>query len=146
MLSLHKLTQEIAVHHGAGNSEQFAGRYSKHGVALCRRLERLFRILRSGEPSLAVAPYPGQLFCGRLERRLRDADLAAVIDAVSRDGGGKAGSRERMNYAALDVRHLGSVYETLLQMRFAPNAPLRLCHQSVDRKARGGVLHADADH
>ena len=81
-------------------------------------LIELFRSIDEGDPSIGLPPYNGGLFDPRrtpiLERsHLSDAVLAPVIDALSRHD--EHGQKRRINYRDLSVRHLGSIYEQLLE-------------------------------
>lgn len=91
-------------------------------------LEDLFRLIDQGNAELRVPPYNGGLF-SRQSRGLESLDflekyeisdkyLARAIDLL-----GTAPSLEKKNvfvnvdYAGLEIRHLGSIYEGLLEYR-----------------------------
>jgi len=87
------------------------------------RLKNLFSLINGGSESkgipkedLFVPPYNGSLFNPSknefLERHaVGDSYLAKVIDLLSRSGGGF------IDYSTLDIRHLGSIYEGLLEFK-----------------------------
>jgi hypothetical protein len=83
-----------------------------------RDLRDLWRQIDSGDESIGLPPYNGGLFRpGRsplLDRAiLPDADFAPLLDALSRE---RLESAPRfINYRDLNVQHLGSVYERLLE-------------------------------
>jgi len=92
-------------------------------------LSALFRLINEGSEKLGiysktmyVPPYNGGLFDPEkhpfLEKhRVADINLARVIDLLSRsemrDGSGKG----FVDYSSIDVRHLGSIYEGLLEYK-----------------------------
>jgi len=118
-----------------------ADRYYHH-------LQTIFRAVGAGDESLGVPPYDGGLFePGRhplLDRvRIPDADLAPMIDALSRR---EEESRRRwINYRDLSVQHLGSIYERLLQ--FEPvvdeSGTVELKPNLFARKASGSYYTHD---
>jgi len=87
------------------------------------RLKNLFSLINEGSESrgipkeaLFVPPYNGSLFNPIkhefLERcAVGDSYLARVIDLLSRSNGGF------IDYSTLDIRHLGSIYEGLLEFK-----------------------------
>lgn len=86
-------------------------------------LRTLFHILRSEAhaETLAVPPLNGELFSGQampdLEAaHLANKDLLDTIGSLSYFEPKGEKVRRRVNYAALDVEELGSVYESLLEL------------------------------
>lgn len=81
-------------------------------------LNSLFRAIDLGDASIGMPPYNGGLFADKghpvlARTALPDAVLAPLIDRLSRhDDGGK---RLWINYRDLSVRHLGGIYERLLE-------------------------------
>lgn len=87
------------------------------------RLKNLFSLINEGSESrgipkedLFIPPYNGSLFNPSkqefLERHaVGDIYLAKVIDLLSRSNGGF------IDYSTLDIRHLGSIYEGLLEFK-----------------------------
>ena len=81
------------------------------------RLKELFEIINNGNKELDVPPYNGGLFDPKNHHFLEDykvgdAYVAKVIDLLSR-------SKEKafIDYSSLDIRHLGSIYEGLLEYK-----------------------------
>ncbi|MCU4926726.1 N-6 DNA methylase [Halobacteria archaeon AArc-dxtr1] len=100
--------------------------YSEHSTTMWHRLENLFRLIDEGEESLGIPPYNGGLFNQETHSFLTDHEisdqyLAEVIYRVSTTENDD-GRYVLADYADLDTRHLGSVYEGLLehQFRIAP--------------------------
>ncbi|MES2883940.1 MAG: restriction endonuclease [Pseudomonadota bacterium] len=88
-------------------------------------LKSLFRAIDKGDASIGMPPYNGGLFSDTqhplLSRiQLPDAVLAPLIDQLSRHVDGE--SRRWINYRDLSVRHLGSIYERLLEFTPALDA------------------------
>ena len=83
-----------------------------------RDLRSLWRKIDGGDAGIGLPPYNGGLFrAGRsplLDRSLiPDGVFAPLLDAMSRE---RTGKRPRLiNYRDLNVQHLGSVYERLLE-------------------------------
>ncbi|QLH77379.1 N-6 DNA methylase [Halosimplex rubrum] len=102
--------------------------YSEHATSMWSRLEDLFRLVDSGEESLGIPPYNGGLFDDDNHEFLADNQVADryVAEVIYRLGTTKAddGSFVLADYADLDTRHLGSIYEGLLEheFRIAPEA------------------------
>ena len=110
--SLSVLRDEIAAQRDAGHNFPTA---SSQGW---RVLEDIFTMISQGDDEVGMPAYNGGLFeRGRnailMRSRIRDADLAPALDALSRrtDDVLKA----RINYRDLSVAHLGSIYERLLE-------------------------------
>ncbi|HEX9440027.1 MAG TPA: DNA methyltransferase, partial [Roseiflexaceae bacterium] len=89
-------------------------------------LQTTFRLLEGSDEqsprSLGLAPLDGDLFgpeaIADLEgQRLRNADLLRAIRALSLYREKESKALRRVNYGALDVEELGSVYESLLDYR-----------------------------
>jgi len=88
---------------------------STHGY--WNRLKDLFEIINKGMDELGVPPYNGGLFDPEkhpfLEKyNVGDCHIAHVIDLLSR-------SKDKgfIDYSSLDIRHLGSIYEGLLEYK-----------------------------
>ncbi|HWQ13699.1 MAG TPA: N-6 DNA methylase [Roseiflexaceae bacterium] len=114
-----------------------------------------FRLLEGSDEamprSLGMAPLDGDLFGQQaipaLEgTRLRNADLLAAVRALSLYREKESKALRRVNYGALDVEELGSVYESLLDYRpvvrvgtatdstpMAPMTPMAADHQTDQR-------------
>lgn len=133
--SLARLKKEIA--EAAGSLEdEIEAKLKKamdgNSIALYERLSELFAIIDTGSADLNVPFYNGGLFStspsddddsdeAEAARFLRDhavpdRHLAAAIDLLSREDDPRAG-RIFIDYKSLGVRHLGSIYEGLLEVR-----------------------------
>ncbi|HEX6782505.1 MAG TPA: N-6 DNA methylase [Solirubrobacterales bacterium] len=127
--SLLHLRREIA-----GNRDGGAA-HSEHSDRLYSVLRALFRIVDRGEPVFGVNAYNGGLFSPAQHtyfegRSIPDPLLAPAVDFLSRIDG------QFVDYRALSVRHLGTIYEKLLAYRLAEEGgsirlePSRLKHRS----------------
>lgn len=99
--------------------------FSRHSDQLYSQLRALFRMVDRGEPLLGVSEYDGGLFAAGqhpfLESRLVPDDLLAdALDRVYRVNG------EFVDYRDLSVRHLGTIYERLLDFRLKLDGSLEL--------------------
>ena len=106
-----------------------------------RDLRDLWRQIDAGDESIGLPPYNGGLFRpGRsplLDRAiLPDADFAPLLDALSRE---RLESAPRfINYRDLNVQHLGSVYERLLEFDLTENSDrITARPQTFARKTSG---------
>jgi len=117
----------LDIHEAIGEvDEGFDDEFSEYSTGMWSRLEDLFRLIDEGEEDLGIPPYNGGLFDHDEHEFLTDNEvsnrhLAEVIYRLSttENGGGRY---VLADYADLDTRHLGSVYEGLLehQFRIAP--------------------------
>ncbi|PDW01174.1 Eco57I restriction-modification methylase domain-containing protein [Candidatus Chloroploca asiatica] len=132
------------------------------------RLRELFGAISAGRPAWGVPRYNGGLFSEgaapdggvphehktphRLLARVRlgAMDLCKALDLLGRDPLARAATsqdavRRMIDYAGLDVRRLGSIYEGLLEFQLAENAAgdLELRHTRADRKASGSYYTPD---
>ncbi|WP_363467516.1 Eco57I restriction-modification methylase domain-containing protein [Halogeometricum borinquense] len=119
--SLNQLRLDIFGEVGEGGTESGFDSYSSFSTAMWNRLENLFSLIDSGEESLGIPPYNGGLFSEDehtflTENEVADRYLAEVIYRISTtetdDGFVPA------DYADLDTRHLGTIYEGLLEHEF----------------------------
>lgn len=83
-------------------------------------LRALFRIVDQGDERLGVAEYNGGLFSAARHsyfegRSVPDDLLAPALDGLYRVAG------EFVDYRELSIRHLGTIYERLLQFRLIPD-------------------------
>ncbi|AFZ71417.1 Eco57I restriction-modification methylase domain-containing protein [Natronobacterium gregoryi] len=123
--SLDELRLEI--HDEIGEVDDgFEDTYSEHSTTMWSQLEDLFRLVDEGEESLGIPPYNGGLFNREDHEFLTNHEvsnryLAEVIYRISTTENDE-GRYVLADYADLDTRHLGSVYEGLLehQFRIAP--------------------------
>ena len=122
--SLFKIKYEIKQKF-EGSSHQ---RYLPIGTSLFSRLSDLFRLIDKGSVSLGISQddffvpaYNGGLFDPTknldLERwKIGDSYIAEAIDLLSR-GKVFGSSTDFIDYSTLHIRHLGSIYEGLLEYR-----------------------------
>ena len=123
--SLDELRVEI--HEEIGEvDEGFADEFSAYSTSMWNRLEDLFELIDEGQEDLGIPPYNGGLFDQESHTFLADHEvsnryLAEVIYRLS-TAANDEGRYVLADYADLDTRHLGSVYEGLLehQFRIAP--------------------------
>lgn len=117
----------LDVHETIGEiDEGFDVEFSEHSTAYWSRLEDLFRLIDQGEASLGIPPYNGGLFDHEAHEFLTENEvsnryLAEVVYRLSTTQNGD-GRYVLADYGDLDTRHLGTVYEGLLehQFRIAP--------------------------
>ncbi len=104
----------------------FEDEYSTYSTTIWNNLQDLFRLVDQGKESLGIPPYNGGLFdhdehAYLTEHKVSDRHLAEVIYRLSTTENDD-GRYVLADYGDLDTRHLGSVYEGLLehQFRIAP--------------------------
>ena len=120
--SLDRLRREIVSEVGDAATERaFEREYSTYSTGTWSRLTDFFGLIDEGNESLGVPPYNGGLFDEEaddflVENAVADRYLAEVIYRLS-----TTESEEGFvpaEYADLDTRHLGSIYEGLLEHEF----------------------------
>jgi hypothetical protein len=89
------------------------------------KLRDLFGIINLGSPPLLVATFNGGLFDPQrhpfLERHtIGDAQLQRALDKLARVLSPRSGQRELIDYRDLAERHLGTIYEGLLELHLRP--------------------------
>jgi type I restriction-modification system DNA methylase subunit len=107
-------------------------------------LKNLFRVIDEGAEELGVPPYNGGLFAGERshflsENELGDSYLARGLDLLARVPAAEGGY-VFVDFNTLDVRHLGDIYEGLLEYQ--------ACYATSSMAAvadRGRVLWHDAE-
>ncbi|PSQ15838.1 restriction endonuclease [Halobacteriales archaeon QS_8_69_26] len=117
----------LDVHDEIGEvDEGFDAEYSEYSTTMWSRLDDLFHLIDEGEETLGIPPYNGGLFDREdhaflAENEVSNRHLAEVVYRLSTTENGD-GRYVLADYADLDTRHLGSVYEGLLehQFRIAP--------------------------
>ncbi len=116
----------LGVHEEIGEVDDGFDAYSEYSTAMWSTLEDLFRLIDEGEESLGIPPYNGGLFNREkheflTEHEVSNRYIAEVIYRISTTENDE-GRYVLADYADLDTRHLGSVYEGLLehQFRIAP--------------------------
>ncbi|WP_066418716.1 Eco57I restriction-modification methylase domain-containing protein [Halorubrum aethiopicum] len=100
----------------------FHEEYSEFSTTIWNRLSRLFELIDEGEEALDIPPYNGGLFDHDdheflAENEVSDPAIAEVIFRLSTTQN-EAGEYVPADYADLDTRHLGSIYEGLLEHEF----------------------------
>ncbi|MHB9131551.1 MAG: Eco57I restriction-modification methylase domain-containing protein [Armatimonadota bacterium] len=105
------------------------------------QLTELFGFINKGEPPLHIATFNGGLFDPVKHPFLEqyavgDAHLQQAIDMLARVNG------EFIDYRDLTVRHMGTIYEGLLEFKLVPCAPaagwsVDLVNDKGERKATG---------
>jgi len=85
-------------------------------------LRTLFGIIHAGQEALGVPAYDGRLFDPARypfleERTIGDKYLAQAIDLLARAETGSGQGLSFVDYRDLSIRHLGSIYEGLLEYR-----------------------------
>ena len=124
--------------------------------ALWQSLTDLWRAIDQGDPALRIPTYNGGLFKPDnhpfLERyRVGDLHLRRAIDLLARTRDPKTGQREFVDYRDLEIRHLGSIYEGLLEYHLVAVTPDRsgevrqvsLVNDKGERKATGSYYTPD---
>ena len=112
------------------------------------RLLDLFRVIDRGDRGLALPRYNGGLFSARnranqflARHKLADAVLAPALDKLARADG------EPIDYGFIGVRHLGAIYEGLLEHRLivddAAQGQVHLETDKGERKATGSYYTPD---
>ena len=140
--SITRMAREIA---GRIDRQEPLGTTS---TGLYDRLLDLFRVIDRGDRGLALPRYNGGLFSARnranqfLDRhKLADAVLAPALDKLARADG------EPIDYGFIGVRHLGAIYEGLLEHRLtvddAAQGQVHLETDKGERKATGSYYTPD---
>ena len=99
---------------------QVAGVQNPDPYSLWKRLTRLFVIVDDGDASVGVQAYNGGLFSDTekpylLQHKMGDAYLAPALFALGFVAG--KGGPQPIDYRDLSVRHLGTLYEGMLEYR-----------------------------
>ena len=118
--SLDELRQEIHEDIDAGDSFD---EFSEYSTSMWGRLQDLFGLIDSGEESLGIPPYNGGLFDDDEHGFLANNEVADryIAEVVYRLGTTTADDGDGYvlaDYADLDTRHLGTIYEGLLEHEF----------------------------
>jgi len=113
----------LDVESGAAFDEEFSG----YSSSIWGRLSELFALIDEGEAELDIPPYNGGLFSREdhaflTEHEVTDPYIAAVIFWLSTTEN-DSGEHVPAEYADLDTRHLGSIYEGLLEHEFRIAGP-----------------------
>lgn len=116
-------TLRMDIHETIGEIDGgFDEQYSEFSTSMWGQLQDLFRLIDRGEEGLGVPPYNGGLFDEDehrflAENEVNDRYLAEVIYRLSTTKN-EEGRYVLADYADLGTRHLGSVYEGLLEHHF----------------------------
>ncbi|MCL4499817.1 MAG: N-6 DNA methylase, partial [Chloroflexi bacterium] len=140
--SLHAIKESVARDLSLGRT------LLPESAVLWPRLRQLFDIINLGSPPLKVATFNGGLFDpdrhGFLVTNIvGDAHLQRAIDKLARVGG------EFVDYRDLSVRHMGTIYEGLLEYRPQPlSIPdegwvIELVNDKGERKTSGSYYTPD---
>ncbi|MWG36154.1 Eco57I restriction-modification methylase domain-containing protein [Halomarina oriensis] len=117
--SIEQLRSEI--HDTIEGGDSFED-YSEHSTSMWSRLQDLFRLVDEGEDALGIPPYNGGLFDAERHAFLAEHQVADryIAEVIYRLGTTEAddGSFVLADYADLDTRHLGTIYEGLLEHEF----------------------------
>jgi hypothetical protein len=102
-------------------------------------LRALFRIVDRGDDALGVGEYNGGLFSAErhpyfANRSVPDNLLAPALDGLYRVGG------EFVDYRSLSVRHLGTIYERLLDYRLAERDGSLVLETASGRRETGSYF------
>jgi type I restriction-modification system DNA methylase subunit len=139
--SLNSLKQDIAE-----ELDSPSPKYRDWQDTLWDRLDELFKLIDQGSQSrripkedLYIPAYNGGLFRTDPDEddsneaqflashQVGDAYLARVIELLTRSQNGNGGGKIFVDYSSLDVRHLGSIYEGLLEYQLdVASEPLTL--------------------
>ncbi|GAB7011978.1 Eco57I restriction-modification methylase domain-containing protein [Halolamina salina] len=96
--------------------------YSEHSRTIWSQLQDLFRLVDAGEESLGISAYNGGLFDREQHQFLAENAVADryIAEVIYRLGTTETadGSFALADYADLDTRHLGTIYEGLLEHEF----------------------------
>jgi hypothetical protein len=140
--SLHSITRDVARDRTTGIQTL------PDSGSVWQKLRDLFRIINAGSPPLEVATFNGGLFDPArypfLERNaVGDAHLQAALDCLARVKG------QFIDYRDLSERHLGTIYEGLLEHHLRPIAPeagwtVDLFNDRGERKRTGSYYTPDA--
>jgi type I restriction-modification system DNA methylase subunit len=159
-VSLQRIKEEIAREAGPdprGAAARLRQAYSERSTFLHRRLTRTFQVLAAGDSTLKVSRIGGALFApagqnssltsGFIENaRVPDQYLAAAIDLLARDRHETTLALAFIDYHSLGVRHLGAIYERLLEceLKMAQKGEVYLSISKPERKGSGAYYTPDA--
>jgi type I restriction-modification system DNA methylase subunit len=142
-MSLYEMKKEIANKRDAG---EFLAPFSN---TYWGRLTNLFNLINEGSESerwkidrkvLYIPAYNGGLFDPAKNtflsnKQISDFYLAEALDLLARS------DKAMVDYSSLDIRHLGSIYEGLLEYRL--KSELSLLTDKGERKATGSYFTPD---
>jgi Eco57I restriction-modification methylase/restriction endonuclease TaqI-like protein len=126
-LSLDRMKQEIAEVGGTlldASPERLSQQYRVVSTTLYDRLQTLFRVIDQGSDELNMPTYDGGLFSPETDTgrflttyAIPDRYLALGFDWLTRDVDDHTKALVFIDFKSLGVRHLGSIYEGLLEFK-----------------------------
>ena len=127
--------------------------YSDSSTAIWDQLCSLFDLIDGGHKTYGVPAYNGGLFDPEanpflMEKKIADTYLARVIDCLSRakDEDHPQAGLYRVDYRDLQIQHLGSIYEGLLELQphIATEPLIIIRPQAPSRRLEDKVIPAKA--
>jgi hypothetical protein len=125
--SLDRMKHEIADAGGTlldASPEKLSNQYRVDSTALYDRLQALFTIIDQGSDELNMPTYDGGLFTPGTDSgqflttyAIPDRYLALGLDRLTRDVDDRTKALVFIDFKSLGVRHLGSIYEGLLEFK-----------------------------
>ncbi|MGH8068048.1 MAG: Eco57I restriction-modification methylase domain-containing protein [Candidatus Entotheonellia bacterium] len=125
--SLDRMKYEIADAGGTlldASPEKLSARYKTDPTALYERLQALFTVIDQGSDELNMPTYNGGLFSPETDSgrflatyAIPDRYLALGLDRLTRDVDDRTKALVFIDFKSLGVRHLGSIYEGLLEFK-----------------------------
>jgi Alw26I/Eco31I/Esp3I family type II restriction m6 adenine DNA methyltransferase len=136
--SMHKITSDIDEVVSKGHE------LSSQSTQYYHYINNLFQLIDNGDPSLGVPEYNGGLFDPEEhpfleERAIADSFLVPAIRKLARISDKKLALEVAVDYNTLSERHLGSIYEGLLEFK-----PQIAPHDLVTVKEKGSTKYAPA--
>ena len=112
----------LDIHERVESGETFEEAYSEYSHSIWGQLQDLFRLVDAGEESLGVSAYNGGLFDREQHEFLAEHEVSDryIAEVIYRLGTTETadGAFALADYADLDTRHLGTIYEGLLEHEF----------------------------
>ena len=125
--SLDRMKHEIADAGGTVQDEspdKLGNEYNCDSTALYERLQSLFTLIDQGSDELNMPTYNGGLFSQETDSgqflatyAIPDRYLALGLDRLTRDVDDRTQALVFIDFKSLGVRHLGSIYEGLLEFK-----------------------------
>ena len=125
--SLDRMKHEIADAGGTVRDEspdKLGNEYNCDSTALYERLQALFTLIDQGSDDLNMPTYNGGLFSQETDSgqflatyAIPDRYLALGLDRLTRDVDDRTQALVFIDFKSLGVRHLGSIYEGLLEFK-----------------------------
>jgi len=108
---------------------------SKNRISFWHELDSFFAAIDSGDPDVGIYPYDGGLFHPEqiADTTVPDLYLAQAVDKLARVPGAD-GSKVQVDYRELEGRHLGSIYEGLLEQSLASDERGQLVLVSAEQR------------